>query len=52
MVAGKFLLLFEQDLTLGLQKLRRDLYVLHSAVLEWGAKLACWWRPQGAGNPP
>ncbi len=32
---GEFLFLFEKDLTIELQKLRRDLYFLHGAALEF-----------------
>jgi len=33
---GEFLFLFDKELTLELQKHRRDLYFIHSAVLEFG----------------
>jgi hypothetical protein len=34
---GEFLFLLEKDITIELQKLRRDLYFLHSAALEFSA---------------
>src|SRR5262249_9662387 len=33
---GEFLFLFEKDMTVELQKLRRDLYFVHAAVLQFG----------------
>jgi hypothetical protein len=48
--AGKFLLLFEQDMTIELQKLRRDLYFVHSAVLEWGGKACMLVAASGSGK--
>jgi hypothetical protein len=35
---GEFLFLFEKDMTVELQKLRRDLYFVHAAVLQCGRK--------------
>jgi hypothetical protein len=35
---GEFLFLFEKDMTIELQKLRRDLYFVHSAVLEFAGQ--------------
>jgi hypothetical protein len=35
---SEFLFLFEKDLTIELQKLRRDLYFLHAAALEFAGK--------------
>ncbi len=35
---SEFLYLFEKDLTIELQRLRRDLYFVHSAVLEYDGK--------------
>jgi len=39
-VDGEFLYLFEQEISVQLQELRRDLYFVHSAVLEYEGK-AC-----------
>lgn len=33
---GTFLALFDQDIAIELQKLRRDLYFVHAAVVKWG----------------
>ena len=38
--SGKFLFLFERDMTIELQKLRHDLYFVHSAALEFSGR-AC-----------
>jgi hypothetical protein len=35
---SEFLFLFEKDMTVELQKLRRDLYFVHAAVLQFGRK--------------
>jgi hypothetical protein len=35
---GEFLFLFEKDMTVEIQKLRRDLYFVHAAVLQFGHK--------------
>ncbi|MGH7772249.1 MAG: hypothetical protein ACREQA_08410, partial [Candidatus Binatia bacterium] len=35
---GEFLFLFEKDLTIELQKLRRDLYFVHAAALEFAGR--------------
>jgi len=35
---GEFLYLFERDLSVQMQRLRRDLYFVHSAVLEFGSR--------------
>jgi hypothetical protein len=47
---GEFLYLFEQDITVQLQKLRRDLYFVHSAVLEFEGKACMLVGPNNSGK--
>jgi hypothetical protein len=47
---GEFLFLFEKDMTIELQKLRRDLYFLHSAALEFRGRAILLVAPSGVGK--
>jgi hypothetical protein len=47
---GEFLFLLEKDLTIELQKLRRDLYFLHGAALEFAGRSILLVAPSGAGK--
>jgi hypothetical protein len=48
--ASELLFVFEEDLTLQLQIIRRDLYFLHAAALEIGGKVALLVAPAGGGK--
>jgi hypothetical protein len=48
--ASEFLFVFEEDLTLELQKLRCDLYFLHAAALERAGKAYLLVAPAGSGK--
>ena len=48
--ASEFLFLFEEDLTLELQRLRCDLYFLHAAALEGAGKAYLLVAPAGSGK--
>jgi hypothetical protein len=48
--AGELLLLFEEDLTLELQRVRANLYFLHAAALEWAGKAYLLVAPSGSGK--
>jgi hypothetical protein len=47
---GEFLFLFEKDMTVRLQELRRDLYFVHSAVLEFAGKALMLVGASGSGK--
>ena len=47
---GEFLFLFEEDITIQLQKLRADLYFLHSAGLGFAGKAVMLVGPSGSGK--
>jgi hypothetical protein len=47
---GEFLFLFEKDMTIELQKLRRDLYFIHGAVLESAGKASLLVGASGSGK--
>jgi hypothetical protein len=47
---GEFLFLFEESLTLALQRLRSDLYFFHAAALEHGGKAYLLVAPSGSGK--
>lgn len=47
---GEFLFLFEKDMTIELQKIRRDLYFIHSAALEFSGKAFLLVAPSGGGK--
>ena len=47
---GEFLFLFEKDMTIELQKRRRDLYFIHSAALEFAGKAFLLVAPSGGGK--
>lgn len=47
---GEFLFLFEKDMTIELQKLRRDLYFLHSAAVAFEGKALLIVAPSGFGK--
>ena len=47
---GEFLYLFEESLTLALQRLRSDLYFFHAAALEHGGKAYLLVAPSGSGK--
>lgn len=47
---GEFLFLFEKDMTIELQKLRRDLYFIHAAVLESMGSAFMLIAPSGGGK--
>jgi len=48
--AGELLFMFEKDFTIALQTLRRDLYFVHSAVLEWDEQAIMLVAPSGYGK--
>ncbi len=48
--AGDFLYQFEKDMTIELEKLRRDLYFVHGAVLEFAGKACMLVGPSGSGK--
>jgi hypothetical protein len=47
---GEFLFLFEKDMTIELQKIRCDLYFIHSAALEFAGKAFLLVAPSGGGK--
>lgn len=47
---SEFLFLFEKDLTIELQKLRKDLYFIHAAVLEFQREALMLVAPSGSGK--
>jgi len=47
---GEFLFLFEKDMTIELQKLRKDLYFVHAAALEWGGRALMLVARSGSGK--
>jgi len=47
---GEFLYLFEKDLTVELQRFRRDLYFVHAAALEFAGKAILLVAPSGQGK--
>jgi len=47
---GSFIFLFEKELTIELQRRRRDLYFLHAAALELGGKAVLLVAPSGGGK--
>jgi hypothetical protein len=47
---GEFLYLFEKNMTMELQQLRRDLYFIHAAVVEFGGKAALLVGASGQGK--
>jgi len=47
---SEFLFLFEKDLTIALQKLRKDLYFIHAAVLEFEEAALMLVAPSGSGK--
>ena len=47
---GEFLFRFEKDMTIELQRRRRDLYFIHAAAVEFGGKAALLAGPSGEGK--
>jgi hypothetical protein len=47
---GEFLFQFEKDMTIELQKIRRDLYFLHAAALEFAGRAVLLIAPSGGGK--
>ena len=47
---GEFLYMFEKDMTIETQKLRRDLYFVHAAVLELDGRALALVAPSGCGK--
>jgi hypothetical protein len=48
--AGEFLFLFEKDMTVELEKSRRDLYFVHAGVLDFGHRAFMLVGPSGSGK--
>jgi hypothetical protein len=48
--AGEFLFLFEKEMTIALQQLRRDLYFVHAGVLEFRHRAFMLVAPSGSGK--
>ena len=48
--SGKFLYLFERDMTVELQKLRHDLYFVHAAVLDFAGRAVMLVGESGSGK--